>query len=270
MTGSEIVLSTVRAVTTRFPKVRGFGYFTLKILIPLLRLLPQREFTSKTLGSLMQLNVHENVDSKLLLIPQIFDFEELDFISNNLKEGQTFVDIGGHIGMYACFACNIVGNRGRVLSIEADPTNFGILNTNLELNGYSQGKAVNVGLSDKVEVLKLFINDTGNRSGNTFLNTFQDRKSIEIAMRPLHNVLLDNSLERIDMLKIDIEGYEFKVMREFFKTAAVGLWPKYIITEYHESNDMAAGGSIIRLLKENSYETVWKNGLNYVLERIDS
>jgi precorrin-6B methylase 2 len=67
-----------------------------------------------------------------------------DFILNNLKPGDTFIDVGANIGYYTILASKLVGVNGRVLAIEPVPQTANILKINLLLN-----KANNVTLIEK-------------------------------------------------------------------------------------------------------------------------
>ncbi|HEX6028665.1 MAG TPA: FkbM family methyltransferase, partial [Nitrososphaeraceae archaeon] len=50
------------------------------------------------------------------------------------KEEDVVVDIGAHIGRYTIIASKRVGANGKVVAIEADPSNFELLNRNIKLN----------------------------------------------------------------------------------------------------------------------------------------
>jgi len=50
------------------------------------------------------------------------------------QEGQTFVDVGAHIGKYALQVAKIVGKNGRVIAVEADPENFEALRKSIHIN----------------------------------------------------------------------------------------------------------------------------------------
>jgi FkbM family methyltransferase len=50
------------------------------------------------------------------------------------KEGDMVVDIGAHIGRYTIIASKRVGANGKVIAIEANPSNFEMLKRNIQLN----------------------------------------------------------------------------------------------------------------------------------------
>ena len=66
---------------------------------------------------------------------KIMTFHEDAIIENNFNpKGDIVIDIGSHIGPYTIIASKRVGLRGKVVTIEADPDNFNILNRNIHLN----------------------------------------------------------------------------------------------------------------------------------------
>jgi len=168
--------------------------------------------------------------------------------------------------MYACLASRLVGPKGVVLTIEADPTNYKQLCANLNLNKYEQAKAINIGVSDQEETLQLYLNTTGNRSGNTFLKGFNDRESVTVKLHKLVDILLLNQIDQIDFMKIDIEGFEYKVLNEFFAAAEKNLWPRFIMTEHHPSFVLGAGGDTLALLRRFGYVKHISSGINFIMK----
>ena len=69
--------------------------------------------------------------------------------------GDIVVDVGAHIGHYTLIAAKRVGPKGKVISIEADPKNFEILNKNIELNKLNDNViTINCAVSSKEEKMK--------------------------------------------------------------------------------------------------------------------
>ena len=72
-----------------------------------------------------------------------------------LKPGATFVDCGSNIGYFSVLAGHIVGSQGRVVSIEAIPVTYRLLERNLQANGF--GRAVNCALVSAPGEVELFV-----------------------------------------------------------------------------------------------------------------
>ncbi|MEZ7137698.1 FkbM family methyltransferase, partial [Komagataeibacter sp. SM21] len=57
-----------------------------------------------------------------------------------------------------------------------------------------------------------------------------------VRIRPLLDILTDAKVNKVDVLKIDIEGYEDRALMPFFRDAPSTLFPSHIIMEYSESD----------------------------------
>ncbi len=100
------------------------------------------------------------------------------------KGGDTVVDVGAHAGHYTLISSKRVGANGKVIAIEADPSNFEILNRNIKLNGLTNIIPINYAVYSKQTKLKLYLPDE--ESGFSIYNTIMvnrakpEEKFIEI------------------------------------------------------------------------------------------
>lgn len=113
--------------------------------------------------------------------------------SSNLRKGDTVIDIGASIGEFSVLASRIVGNNGKVISIEPSPDDFNTLLKNLKTNLCNNVMPLNLVISHKPEKIKLEF------KGKTF----------ESNADSLANILrtLNIDPERIRFMKMDIEGW---------------------------------------------------------------
>ena len=260
----DLELRLLRAVTQHLPKIRGAG--TVARLFRRLYLRKSRDpVETDVLGNKMCLDPYEWVDGDLLFCPHLCDFKEIAFMQKVLKPGGTFLDVGVNIGFYSLIASRLVGQSGRVLSVEADPYNYEKLKHNISLNKELNNIVpLQVGVSDKKESLRMGIYTLGNRGGNSFLrNDFPE--SIDVECETLHTLLRQNHIETIDIAKIDIEGFEYRVLDKFFKESETSLFPKNLIIESNPyfNNE----GDVLGLLSEQGYRVLESHRLNYILER---
>jgi len=158
-----------------------------------------------------------------------------------------------------------VGRTGRVLSVEAAPDTFARLLRHILLNSISNVTLLNVGVSDRTETLPLGLDTSGNRGGNSFLS--RGDTSIDVPCRPLLDLLREQAFERVDLMKLDIEGFEYRVLRRFLEDAPRDLYPHAIIIEYQPRWVEAAGGDSLAVLKDCGYRIHRKGSLNYLLVR---
>jgi FkbM family methyltransferase len=129
------------------------------------------------------------------------------------------VDIGAHIGHYTIIASKRVGANGKVVAIEASPSNFKILNRNIRLNQLTNIISLNHVVYSKETKIKLYL--PGEESGNTIYNTvISDRarnedKFVEVNANTLDYLLQSKGIKQEDVnwIKIDVEGAEFEVLK---------------------------------------------------------
>jgi FkbM family methyltransferase len=260
-------LQVMLQVTRRIPSFPHSTAIVNRGIKPLYLRKQRQPVQAEVLGARMVLDPAETVDSNLLFQPQLYDPEEIAFLRSRLHGGDVFLDIGSNIGFYALVAAKLVGPKGRVLAIEADPTCFGRLRENVELNGYAQVTPLNIGVSDKAETLRLSLHTSGNRGGNSFLGTGEH--GVDVPCLPLLTILLKQGIQRVTMAKFDIEGFEHRVLVPFLAAAPRSLLPETVIVEYSESLAGPDGGNPIDLLRTYGYVLLKQVVDNHIMELRD-
>lgn len=264
----DFELRLILKLTRRLPRVKGAG-----ILANGLKRLYLRKrrglVDADVLGFKMRLDPSECIDGGLLFYPHLYEHHEIAFLKKHLHPGDVFLDVGAHIGFYSLIASKVVGTDGKVLAIEADPYNYERLWHHLRLNNIGHVQALNIGVSDQRETLRLGTNTTGNRGGSSFLS--MSPAGLDVECYPLSSVLKAHRINEIRGAKFEIEGFEFRVLNQFFADVDRGLYPKFIIIEHHPEWVAKAGGNVIDLLISRGYHVQWAprwwsvSSLNYVL-----
>jgi len=141
------------------------------------------------------------------------EYEDMSFVLDMLHSGELFVDVGANIGSYSILAAT---KGARVIAIEPVPSTFKVLKQNVLLNELDdQIEVMNIGLGSKEENLKF---STEQGTTNHVLNKKENTKqSVKILVRSLDDVL-DGRIPKI--IKIDVEGFETKVIEGARKTLA--------------------------------------------------
>src|SRR5215216_5903235 len=133
------------------------------------------------------------------------------------KEGDIVIDIGAHIGRYTIIASKRVGANGKVVAIEANPSNFEMLNRNIKVNQLTNIISLNNAVYSKETKLKLYL--PGEELGHTTYNTvMSDRaknedKFVEVSANTLDYLLQLKEITDVNWVKIDVEGAEFEVLK---------------------------------------------------------
>lgn len=171
-----------------------------------------------------------------------------------LKEGQVVVDVGANQGATVMRAARAVGPRGRVIGLEPDPDNFARCQHHVRLNALDNVELVRVGLSDESRRAALVSPNAAN-SGMKTVATGDRPDGVEIELRTLDALVLERGLDRIDVLKIDVEGLEPQVLRGGATTLA-----RYRPILFIELNDPSlvdhgsSAGNLVELLCSLGYE----------------
>jgi len=146
-----------------------------------------------------------------LLENKAWEEKETELVRGQIKEGDTVLDIGAHIGYYTLIFAELVGETGKVYAFEPDPNNFKLLKKNIRVNNYSNVVLINKGVSDKTGNVKFYPRSDGNTGGGRInpIDINIHKKPIEIDV-----VSLDDYFSgTVNFIKMDIEGSETMALR---------------------------------------------------------
>jgi FkbM family methyltransferase len=182
---------------------------------------------------------------------KLFNYEtdESFFLNefSKIEKGWTVVDVGSEYGYYAIRAGLLVGNEGKVMAIEPHPATFQLLKKNMRLHRVTDRViAVNKAASNKTGKGKLFETflDPGGASiaprrglydwdkarlrrllgfikdGSIFklISSKFVQTNYEVPIDTLDKIIQENNLEKIDLIKVDVEGAEFDVLNGAIST----------------------------------------------------
>ena len=174
--------------------------------------------------------------------------KEIDFLSYFISHGQCVVDIGSFIGTHTLAFSNMVGDKGKVISYEANPACYNLLDKNINLNECKNVQSFNVGLSDTKKMIRINIPKKikGNFGSLSLKNREAKKNGTQIAL----NTLDSFNLKDCRLLKIDVEGMEWNVLKGASRT--INKTKPYI---YFECNNATDAWPAIEYLKNINYKT---------------
>ncbi len=196
-----------------------------------------------------------NGTDPILVLPQCrgvtetYELEVWTRLMEQVLPGDIVADVGAFIGLYTIALAKRVGSSGRVVAFEPDPENFTSLKAHIELNG----------ISDRVELIQAAVGGQDGalpcRGGKGCESHVSDQNGTQsVRCVRLDTVFADRPL---DILKIDVEGYEEEVLKgaiKLLKDTRRTLRAIYI--EVHPYAWAALGTSsesLIGLLREGGY-----------------
>jgi FkbM family methyltransferase len=137
------------------------------------------------------------------------DRAERRLLASHVSQGCVAVDAGANIGIYSKFLSRCVGPRGIVHSFEPSPDNFSRLRG--ALAHFPNVRVNQLGLGDTTEESLLHISDDLNVDHRTYPTGEKLRRTVSIQSIALDDYFKPN--ERVDLIKMDIQGYELHALR---------------------------------------------------------
>jgi len=191
--------------------------------------------------------------SKLLYIFRENYDEELAYLNKKLKKNSVFIDIGGCIGIYSLVASRIMSGTGKIITFEPSLKSYDRLNYNIKLNKIDNIKVYNIALGDKCETARLYHHEDSSRNRIGISKDFIGYEDINI--NTLDEIMRDEKPDKIDLIKVDVEGVEELVFKGG-KDTLTNFHPDIIFevnTEAQKNMDLKPGEEI-SFLKSLGYE----------------
>lgn len=172
------------------------------------------------------------------------DWSTIFVLKNFVKNDDVIFDIGANIGEYTLYAASLINSNGKVYSFEPVQSVFNTLKQNVDLNSHLRNKiiCINKGLGNKKAILPIYDEQNNINEGLFSIhqkNFIQSKKIQDIEIDTLDNFVNENSIDKIDFIKIDVEGNELYVLQGA-ESCLKKLQPKLLI-EMSEKNFNAAG-----------------------------
>jgi len=170
-------------------------------------------------------------DFNFVMNPYFHEYEVTTLTYSILRDGDNFIDIGAHGGLYTLFASRKVGNQGKVISIEPNPENLTFLRLNIELNRLKNVIVIPKAVGDVPKKITLSYSSSYPSLTSAFR---KEGKSFEAHSTTLDDVYLKYlAPDNVKLIKIDTEGYDLHVL-----TGATQMLPKtyYVVVEQHSDD----------------------------------
>ena len=139
------------------------------------------------------------------------------YMRQQLRPGDTFVDVGANIGYHSLLASQLVGATGSVYSIEASPSIFAGLRRNIAKNDARNITPIHAAVYCETAELPIYLHAKDNLGASTIISDVANRRvaSVEAIVRAakLQDLLPLETISRARLIKIDVEGAEWPVLR---------------------------------------------------------
>ncbi len=171
------------------------------------------------------LHVHREGDrfvSRALLEQGAWEPFQTGLALSLVRPGDTFLDVGAHLGWYTVLAARRVGGAGRVVAFEPDPENLALLRRNVHANGLDACVRVEpLALTDSRGAGRLYLSPD-QRGDQRLFPDAEPRGSVPIATESLDGYMIVRPVALpgpVRLIKLDAQGAEAHILR-----GLAGLW----------------------------------------------
>lgn len=182
-----------------------------------------------------------------------YEERELSFVLGHLRPGDTFLDVGAHVGYFSLPAAKAVGPSGRVISIEPSPVAARILHSNVERNGLSWITVFEAAASDHSGTELLYRSDRSSM-WNWVLRAppKEGMDTVSVSLKTVDSMLEECGWPPIAGMKVDVEGGELDVLRG--STACLERNPHaFVLLEMSVGWRLKRSLAVLQLLADQGY-----------------
>jgi FkbM family methyltransferase len=149
------------------------------------------------------------------LLESGFENGEYAFAERFVKPGMTVLDIGAHRGFYTLLFSRKVGRLGRVISFEPSPRERKRLNLHLKMNFCRNVEVKDCALGEASGNAELFLVHGGDTGCNSLRppDTALPTSPVAVIVKKLDDILSLAQVQRVDFIKLDVEGGELGVLK---------------------------------------------------------
>jgi FkbM family methyltransferase len=177
-----------------------------------------------------------------------------------LAPGMTFVDVGANWGYFTLVAGHLVGPQGRIVSVEADLRACRVIRENLARNRLASVTVIEAAAGDRPGTIELQTYGEGSdESGNFGLaastTVVPGGARFEVSVRPLDDVLDEAGIDRVDVLKMDIEGAEARALPGLARRLSARRIDRLILELHprHLKDQGQSAATLVALMRGHGY-----------------
>lgn len=201
-------------------------------------------------GITYQLDLNELIDSSIYY-EGCFEPMTTAIINKFVKEGMTVLDVGANIGCHTFRFAKLVGETGRVIAFEPISYAFTKLKRNLELNNFNNVTLEKIALSDEskgIQEVEFYASWalTNERLNNVHPIHGGHKFKDVVGLVTIDDYVRRKEIKTVDFIKLDVDGYECKVIRGGYNT--IKKFKPVMIIEFGEYTLKEVGDSLENLI----------------------
>lgn len=238
----------------RSPLHPGMGPQLAKLMAVVIRQRRSEPFLHEVDGVTFEVDLGEVIDASLYY-SDTFEEKAEAVITDMLRPGMVAIDVGANFGYHTFRMSKGVDPGGQVLAIEPTTWAHDKLMRNAGLNAMTNISYAKVGLSDTD------VGDTEIAFTSSYRLDGESRSTVETVRLITLDTLLDElGLTRVDFIKLDVDGFEGKVLHGSVRT----------LETHQPALFFEISPSAMELYGDNAYELIsWLQDLGYQFEDED-
>ncbi len=190
--------------------------------------------------------------------------EEKDLIvlTELINPGDIVLDIGANFGLYSKFLSQLTGEMGKVYSFEPVPDTFEVLQYNINKSKLTNVKAFKKAVSDQMGEAFISIPEYDDGSENYYEASLKNTSSdngFRIETIRLDDFILETKTEKIDFMKMDVEGHEPEALAGAEKLIEK-FHPKMMIEINDGFEVNSTGAKVLNFLERFNYKMFYYDG----------
>jgi FkbM family methyltransferase len=196
------------------------------------------------------------------VIVEIFLLEA--YAVKQVKDVKTIIDVGAHQGSFSIYSATTF-EKAQVYSYEPFIKNFNSLKKNISENKLKNIHPTNKGVLDSETTLS-FYESKINSGGHSIFNYEKNMKKHVVKTTTIKKIFEDNKLTKCDILKLDCEGSEYRILLEMDLNTLSKI--RTIFAEIHEDLQKEhTNKELLTFLRKNGFKVDYRKGKILVAKR---
>jgi FkbM family methyltransferase len=153
-----------------------------------------------------------------IFLARTWEDAETAAVKKLIRPGDSVVDIGANIGYFSALSAILATPTGRVYAFEPERHNYALLCEMIKRNQFSSIIPQQLALGDRDEQIQLFLSGDNLGDHRLYDHGISRSRSQIVNVTPLDAALGRLNCERIDFIKMDVQGFECRVVKGMMNT----------------------------------------------------
>jgi FkbM family methyltransferase len=172
-----------------------------------------------------------------------------------LRPGGVAMDVGANVGWHTLLMARSVGDQGRVMAVEPNPSVRERLNQHVNINKFDHVDILPFAASDTDGTAEFYgIAAEAVNSGSSHLLAKGDNRAsdqINVETRKIDRMISEAGIQRLDFIKLDIEGHEWPALMG--AQDSIARFRPHIVFEYGADYAIGTPDEMTKFFKKHRY-----------------